>query len=280
MINTRSALHDYHMGSFTSNTVDSWKRAPVRGAFFVFWLLCLSSLSLLADTASTGQFKVSKVIDGDTLILKNGDHVRFIGINTPELGHGKFKDEPLANQARQFVKRKIEGREVRLQGEQEKRDKYGRRLAHIFSAGGENIQIELLQRGLAFAVAVSEDLSYLDAYLAAEEIAKQAAKGLWGDDFYAPISAKKAVDYRQRGYQRVFGPVERVSRSKKYQTLHLQGDFRILISHDNWAKYFNGKLQSYVGKQVQVRGWVFKSYGITGMKVYHPSMLTVGASRI
>lgn len=255
--------------------MNSRKRAPVRGAFFVFCVLCLSAPSVFAGGVSGEQFRVSKVIDGDTLTLKNGDHVRFIGINTPELGHGKFKDEPLANQAQQFVKRNIEDDEVQLRDEQKKRDKYGRRLAHVFSASGENIQIALLQRGLAFVVAVSDDLSYLQSYLAAEKKAKEAARGVWGDDYYAPISAKVAVDYRQRGYKRVFGVVERVSRSKKYQTLHLQGDFRVLISHDNWAKYFTGSAQTYVGKGVQVRGWVFKSYGVTGVKVYHPSMLVL-----
>lgn len=261
--------------SITRVAVNTWKRAPVWGAFFVFCVLSLSALAFSVAAVSGELFIVSKVIDGDTLTLKNGDHVRFIGINTPELGHGNFKDQPLANQARKFVQRKLGGKAIQLGDEQKKRDKYGRRLAHIFSAGGENIQIALLQHGLAFAVAVSDDLSYLEAYLAAEKTAKDAARGIWGDNFYAPLSARKVVDYHKRGYQRVFGMVKRISRSKKYQTLHLSGDFRILISHDNWSRYFKSGTSDYVGKQVQVRGWVFKSYGVTGVKVYHPSMLAL-----
>ncbi len=249
--------------------VNTHKKAPVRGAFFVLLILWSGWLA----AASSDLLRVSKVIDGDTLILDNGDHVRFIGINTPELGHGKFKDEPLANQARQFVQRQLEGREIYLQDEPAQRDKYGRRLAHIVTAAGENIQIGLLERGLAFVVAVSEDLAYLDRYLAAEKKAQRAKKGVWGDDFYAAVNAKTAVDYRKRGYRQVYGTVKRVSRSKKYQTLHLQGDFRVLISHQNWAKYFSGNVQQYVGHSLLVRGWVFKSHGVTGMKVYHPSML-------
>lgn len=240
-------------------------------------LLLLAQLlsASIADTVTGDLFRVKNVIDGDTLVLQNGDHVRFIGINTPELGHGKFKDQPLASQARLFVKGKIEGHDIQLLDEQPKRDKYDRRLAHVISSGGEDIQLALLQNGLAFAVAVSDDLAYLDKYLAAEQRAKAVQKGVWGNDFYAPVSAKAVVDYRQRGYKRVFGVVERVSRSKKYQTLHLQGDFRILINHDNWAQYFPGNTQAYAGKRIQARGWVFKSYGTTGMKVYHPSMLTL-----
>ena len=254
--------------------VNTLKKAPVRGAFFVLLMLAtLFTLSSLLNASDATTYRVKKVIDGDTLKLQNGDSVRFIGINTPELGHGKFKDEPLANQARRFVQRKIEGREVELRDEQVRRDKYGRRLAHIYTSAGQNVQIELLQRGLAFVVAVSDDLSYLDEYLVAEQQARQAEKGVWGETFYAPVGAKSALDNRRRGYQRVFGTVQRVSRSKKYQTLHLQGDFRVLISHENWQKNFKGQSKTYIGKSIETRGWIFKSHGVTGMKVSHPSML-------
>lgn len=255
--------------------VNTLKKAPVRGAFFVLLLLTsMVTLSTLLNASDTQTYRVKKVIDGDTLKLENGDSVRFVGINTPELGHGKFKDEPLANQARRFVQRKIEGREVELRDEKPRRDKYGRRLAHIYTDSGQNVQIELLQRGLAFVVAVGDDLAYLDGYLAAEQQARQAGKGVWGEAFYAPISARSAVDDRKRGYHRVFGKVQGVSRSKKYETLHLQGDFRVLISHENWQKNFSGLPQAYTGKIVETRGWIFKSHGVTGMKVSHPSMLT------
>ena len=254
--------------------VNTLRKAPVRGAFFVLLMLVtLLALSALLNAADAASYRVKKVIDGDTIKLQIGDSVRFVGINTPELGHGKFKDEPLANQARRFVQRKIEGREVELRDEQPRRDKYGRRLAHIYTSAGQNMQIELLQRGLAFVVAVSDDLSYLDDYLAAEQQAQQAKKGVWGEPFYAPVNARSAVDGRKRGYQRVFGTVQRVSRSKKYQTLHLQGDFRVLISHENWQKNFRVQSKSYIGKSIETRGWIFKSHGVTGMKVTHPSML-------
>jgi len=256
--------------------VNTFKKAPVRGAFFVLLMLAtVLLLSTLLSASDAATYRVKKVIDGDTIKLQNGDSVRFVGINTPELGHGKFKDEPLANQARRFVQRKIEGREIELRDEQPQRDKYGRRLAHIYTGAGQNVQIELLQRGLAFVVAVSDDLSYLDAYLAAERQAQQAEKGVWGEAFYAPVAAKSAVDGRKGGYQRVQGTVQRVSRSKKYQTLHLQGDFRILISHANWQINFKGQPKSYLGQSIEVRGWIFKSHGVTGMKVTHPSMLVV-----
>jgi micrococcal nuclease len=246
-------------------------RAPIRGALFI----CLLFLAACANGAGDEQLLgVKKVIDGDTIILNNDDRVRLLGVNTPELGHGKFRDEPLANQARQFVKRKIQGRKVRLLNERTQKDKYGRRLAQIETSTGEDIQTGLLVRGLAFVVAVGEgDFGYLDRYIGAETIARDAGKGVWGDDFYAPISGKTAVGIKRRGYKRVHGTIERVSRSRNNQTLHLEGDFRILVAHDNWKQYFGSQAQSYVGRSVEVRGWIFKSHGVTGMKIYHPSML-------
>ncbi len=222
----------------------------------------------------TGLVHVKKVIDGDTIILQNNDKVRFLGVNTPELGHGKFRDEPLANQARQFVKRKIQGREVHLKNERTQKDKYGRRLAQIYTQNGENIQTGLLERGLAFVVAIGEgEFEYIDGYIAAESKAREANKGVWGDDFYTPISAKTAVDMRHRGYKRVHGTVERVSRSRNNQILHLEGDFRILIAHPAWEQYFKGTAQRYLGQSIEVGGWIFKSYGVTGLKIYHPAMI-------
>ncbi len=256
--------------------IDSLKRAPVRGALFVC-LLLLVACANGADEA--GLVGVKRVIDGDTITLKNDDTVRFLGVNTPELGHGKFRDEPLANQAREYVKRKIQGRDVHLVNERQKKDKYGRRLAQVETQSGENIQIGLLERGLAFVVAVGEgEFDYVAAYIKAETIAREAKKGVWGNDFYAPVSAKSAVGKRHRGYTRVRGTVKRVSRSKKNQTLHLEGDFRILIGHDTWKQYFKGNAQSYLGRPVSVRGWIFKSHGVTGLKIYHPSMLEYDAT--
>ena len=41
--------------------------------------------SLVIDSFSDDEFvKVDRIIDGDTLVLNNGNHVRMLGINTPE----------------------------------------------------------------------------------------------------------------------------------------------------------------------------------------------------
>ena len=247
------------------------QKAPIRGAFFMCFLL----IAACANNSDGTLYKVKRVIDGDTLILQNKETIRFVGINTPELGHGKFKDEPFANQAREFVKRKIEGKMIRLELAEQQKDRYGRTLAHVYTKDGDNVQVEVLARGLAFAIAVGDNLDFLEPYLDAEQSARNAGKGIWGDRFYAPISAQKAVKGNVRGYQIVVGKVKRVSQSRKNQTLHLEGDFRVLIRRESWKKYFKGRPEHYKGQVIQARGWIFSTHDVTGMKVYHPSMLEV-----
>ena len=46
--------------------------------------------------------RVKWVIDGDTVVLANGQKVRYIGINSPELARDGNKAEPYGNAAKRF----------------------------------------------------------------------------------------------------------------------------------------------------------------------------------
>lgn len=242
------------------------RKASLRGAFFMFLLLAACAQS------ASDQGVVEHVTDGDTVRMQNGDKVRFIGVNAPELGHGKFKDEPFAKQARLLVAREIKGRQVLLKSGDRAKDRYGRVLAQIFTQDGNDVGLQLIQKGLAFVVAVDKGFGYLPDYLKAETKAKVARKGIWGASYFAPIYSEKAMAL-SKGYRRVIGQVMRVSRSRKNQTFHLKGGLRVLVPLDNWKQYFKGRPHAYVGKIVNVRGWLFSGHDIVGIKVYHPSML-------
>ena len=51
---------------------------------------------------------VTRVIDGDTIEIRGGDRVRYIGIDTPEIG------EPYYSEATAKNKELVNGKEVRL----------------------------------------------------------------------------------------------------------------------------------------------------------------------
>lgn len=254
---------------------DHFSRAPRRGAFFVVLLVCLLAARALASDADST--RVERVLDGDTIVLDSGDTVRMLGINTPELGHGRFPDEPLANQARLYLQREIMGKPVRLENERPVPDRYGRRLARVFSESGDNLQTKLLERGLGFTVAVGEheDFDYVAEHIEAENLAREKELGVWGDDFFRPVDAGSVANGNYRGFKRVRGSVQRVSRSRKHRVLHLNSDFRVLIPHASWTNQFSGRPDEYLGRQVEIRGWIFKTHGVSGMKIYHPAMLAV-----
>jgi endonuclease YncB( thermonuclease family) len=89
---------------------------------------------------------VDYTVDGDTLRLGDGQYVRIIGIDTPEVGQcGYEKAKSLTN--------RLAGYDVtlRLPRGHEPRDHYGRLLRYAFADDGRDIGAVLLRRGLANA---------------------------------------------------------------------------------------------------------------------------------
>ena len=90
---------------------------------------------------------VTKVHDGDTITLKTGFRdfefpLRFLNIDSKELNEG-------GEAAREFVKGRIEGKEVQIKIDPNQRvGKYGRLLGNVFF-GGMDVGEEELRIGLA-----------------------------------------------------------------------------------------------------------------------------------
>lgn len=98
-----------------------------------------------ATTSSAG-VRVTQVVDGDTLVIGSGDHVRLIGIDTPE------RDECGYQPAAERLRALVEGRKVTLVNPEsvQDTDKYGRLLRYVDRAGRDAGR-DLLKRGLAVA---------------------------------------------------------------------------------------------------------------------------------
>ena len=85
----------------------------------------------------------TKVVDGDTIYLDNGEKVRFVGVNTPERGVEGY----IAS--KNFVQKLCLNKEVGLDIDDSKHhDKYGRTLAVVI-VDGKNVNEMLLKEGLA-----------------------------------------------------------------------------------------------------------------------------------
>ena len=109
----------------------------------VFGLLAVSFLSSIAFADET--HKVTRVVDGDTIVVDGNVKVRLIGVDTPEhhpsnkLRNDSFRSGKdvktiiaLGKKSTQFTKRLIDGKRVRLEYGWERKDKYGRTLAYVY----------------------------------------------------------------------------------------------------------------------------------------------------
>ena len=131
------------------------KGVPRKGAPFSLWaVLFLFGLVSGVEAQPCLPFQVdewaevSYVYDGDTVRLSDGRKVRLIGINTPEIGHDGQVSEPLGDAARQALQGLLVGQpQVALRYEEDRRDRYGRLLAHLYLLDQRNVQELLLSGG-------------------------------------------------------------------------------------------------------------------------------------
>jgi len=236
------------------------------GRFFV-WLAFLS-VFLSSQTHSTPQssckpgssdeiVEVTHIIDGDTVILKDGRHIRLIGINTPEIGRNGKASEPGADAAREHLLSLLQGhRQILMEIDRQQFDRYKRTLAHLFLPDGENIQANLLAEGLATPLTIPPNLNYLDCYLHHSNEAIASQRGLWGLQQYKPL-ASTGLDKGIRGYHVITGRVERIGASRSAIWINLSGKIALRIKRE-YLSYFNEQeLQNLQGKMIQVRGWIY-----------------------
>ena len=158
-----------------------------RPLFLMVSSLCLVSAPLYAETHT-----VKKVIDGDTIILDNGKKVRLLGTNTPELAKNGKPPEALSQQATEFTRQQIEGKEIRLEFDESKaadhnRDTKGRLLAYVWykektsndPADQEKmLNKELIQKGYASAL-TKHPFKYSEEFKQRESEAQKKKKGIW-----------------------------------------------------------------------------------------------------
>ncbi|WP_139215137.1 thermonuclease family protein [Oceanisphaera psychrotolerans] len=114
---------------------------------------------------------VRQVIDGDTVILQDGRVIRFIGVDTPELNtHGKLPAEPGAEAARRWLLNKIPvGSRLKLVFGVERRDDYGRWLAHPLTMSGDLLVTRMLALGLGPLLLIPPNDDYWQCWLAVEQ---------------------------------------------------------------------------------------------------------------
>lgn len=165
--------------------------------------------SIFQVDAGYSFYQVKKVYDGDTILLTNGQKIRLLGVNTPEVEGRNKSLQAGGNEAKQWLETKLKNSKVRLEKDVEKKDKYGRTLAHVFTQDKLHINLELVRQGFASVNIYPPNLKYTGALVTAEQQVKYKRLGIWGYQEYKlkPVAAIK--DGRFKGWQRITGKIKK-----------------------------------------------------------------------
>lgn len=145
-------------------------------------------------------FVVERVIDGDTIQLSNGEKVRYIGVDSPELG--SKNGECYAQEAKRANGDLVLGKKIELVKDVSETDKYQRLLRYVYvEPPGQNVSSDaeavkgksegqaifvneyLVREGYARVATYPPDVKYKDVFLQAQDEAWTEKRGLWSECF-------------------------------------------------------------------------------------------------
>lgn len=130
---------------------------------------------------------ISRVVDGDTVELSDGNKVRLIGVNTPE---STTRTETYGTEASNFTKSQLEGKQVYLQKDVSETDQYGRLLRIVWTEIPTDLKNEneirskmfnakLVLDGYAEPSTYNPDVTYSEQFVSFAREARNQNKGLW-----------------------------------------------------------------------------------------------------
>jgi micrococcal nuclease len=125
-----------------------------------------------------------RVVDGDTIevspSVEGTEDVRLIGVDTPEYNDPECGKQPYSDQASEFTTDELEDKEVDLEFDEERTDRFGRLLAYVYTSDGELFNETLLREGYAQVYTFRPNDKYVDRFRAAQDEARTRGAGIWG----------------------------------------------------------------------------------------------------
>lgn len=250
-------------------------------------LLLLLSLpaSAAAELEAGGSAAVAEVIDGDTVLLDapvdGARQVRLVGLQAPKLPLGRpgFPAWPLAGDAKSALEMLLLGRRVTLRFGGARRDRHGRHLAHLVTAGGTWAQGEMLRQGMARVYSFPDNRARVAEMLAIEAAARQARRGIWDHPFYAvrvPETAERHVGTFELVEGRVVDAATVGGRTYLNFGDDWRTDFTVTIERKA-LRLFTGLGMdplSLKGRTVRARGWIRRFNGAM-IEASHPEQIEI-----
>jgi endonuclease YncB( thermonuclease family) len=224
-----------------------------------------------------GTGKVSRVVDGRSIMLEDGREVQISGVEVPPASQ-----RPAAP-AKAALEAMLLGEVVELRGSQDVTDRYGRTVAFLVRQNGAiDVAGDLLAHGHARVAAQIGDAACAAELLSRERVARTSKLGLWAEPYYDVIEARNAPQLlAARGrFSVVEGKVLSVRESGG--TIYLNFGRRwsealtVTISKRH-ERIFSGaglspkRLES---RTVRIRGWIEERNG-PRIEAYRPEQIEV-----
>jgi len=119
---------------------------------------------------------VTSVIDGDTVVIDDGERVRYLMVDATELS----SDDCWSTEARQANSDLVLSKEVELEFDVDRRDMFDRLLAYV-TVDGVEVNTRLVERGFACVLHIPPNGNdRLSEFEALETAARDANRGVWG----------------------------------------------------------------------------------------------------
>ena len=115
---------------------------------------------------------VTKVIDGDTVVVEGGQRIRLLNIDTRERGENCYAE------AKKRMEELVLLKNVMLERDKEDKDRYDRLLRYIY-VGNMSVNIEMVREGLAIVYIYEPNVKYRSEFIAAEQEGKTAGGCVW-----------------------------------------------------------------------------------------------------
>jgi len=243
--------------------------------------LSASQPALPDDLQIADSGTVDEIVDGDTVVLRDGRQVRLVGTQAPKLALGRknFIDWPLSPQSKDALGALVASETVDLAFGGLREDRHGRTLAHLVRKDGLWVQGAMLAAGMCRVYSFADNRAAVAPMLDLERAARGEQLGIWDHPYYA-IRDPREAEAQIGQFELVQGDVLHAADARSGTYLNFgrdwSTDFTVFVRRED-RRIFDEDgfdLLALEGRQIRVRGWLVDRDGPM-IEISHPEQIEV-----
>lgn len=153
-----------------------------RFAAFAAVALLVAASSATAFAKEKQLAVVSEVMTGDTVRLKGGKILRYIGLEAPSLQNKILLVREYGKASLEFNRSLVEGNTIQIEWDSQIRDKHGDLIGYAYLADGTFVNRSILEKGHAKVAITPPNTRHAGKLREAELVARREKAGLWREE--------------------------------------------------------------------------------------------------